>query len=260
MDDKSKKAVATEGARLYDACALSQADMVRLANPSTSKEERLAASTPASTATTALVTSVRHMPIWDQARTLAFLACGVPNGVLVIPGLTFVAGRFVVGSVSTAFKVLAVALVPLVLTSPSFNPSSLQSWMAIQLLKYFSFRVIVEEEQPRFDEPQPVAGNKLPGSSTPTPTPPRPRILVAPPHGVFPYGNIMAMFVWPIITGHPFRGLAASSALRTCCWISNLKCLAIDYRLLSAHELSSPPISARRRPGVQTDLADDRDR
>jgi hypothetical protein len=240
MDDKSKKAVATEGARLYDACALSQADMIRLANPATSKEERRAASIPASSATTALVRTVRHMPIWDQARTLAFLACGVPNGVLVIPGLTFVVGRFVVGSLSTAFKVLAVALVPLVFSSPSFNPSSLQSWMAVQLLKYFSFRVIVEEEQPRFDDPPPVAGKQPGSASGPTSTPPRPRIMVAPPHGVFPYGNILAMFVWPVVTGHPFRGLAASSALRTCCWNSSvcrLTALASCSSELSSHSI-----------------------
>lgn len=214
MDDTTKAGATEGGARLYDACSFSRADMIRLANPAASKDERRAASTPASRATTALVTSVQEMPIWNQVATVMFLAFGIPNGVLVVPGLTFVVGWFVVGSVSTAFKVLAVALVPLVLTTPSYNPSSLQSWMAIQLLKYFSFRVIVEEEQPTFEEPHPTSG-KLPGSSS-EPTQ-RPRILVAPPHGVFPYGNIVSMFVWPAITGHPFRGLAASAALRTCC-------------------------------------------
>lgn len=212
MTAKSKM-TPTQGARLYDACAFSQAKMIQLANPATSKEERHAASIPESSATTALVTSVCHMPIWNHVWTLVFLAFGVPNGVVVVPGLTFAVGRFVLGSVSTAFKVLAVALVPLVLATPSFNPSALQSWMAIQLLKYFSFRVIVEEDQPTFADPRSSSG-KLPGSSS-EPTQ-RPRILVAPPHGVFPYGNILAMFVWPAITGHPFRGLAASSALRTC--------------------------------------------
>ena len=46
MNNKSKAGV-TEGARLYDACSLSQADMIRLANPAASKDERLAASIPA---------------------------------------------------------------------------------------------------------------------------------------------------------------------------------------------------------------------
>ena len=42
----------------------------------------------------------------------------------------------------------------------------------------------------------------------------RPQILVAPPHGVFPYGNILAMIAWPCFAGHHFQGLAANSALR----------------------------------------------
>jgi 1-acyl-sn-glycerol-3-phosphate acyltransferase len=36
---------------------------------------------------------------------------------------------------------------------------------------------------------------------------------VAPPHGVFPYGNLLAKLVWPSLTGHHFHGLAASAAL-----------------------------------------------
>jgi len=36
----------------------------------------------------------------------------------------------------------------------------------------------------------------------------------APPHGVFPYGNILAMLLWPSLTGHHFLGLAANNAIR----------------------------------------------
>jgi hypothetical protein len=50
---------------------------------------------------------------------------------------------------------------------------------------------------------------------TPPPQPlEHPRINVAPPHGVFPYGNILSMIIYPSLVGYPFRGLAASSALR----------------------------------------------
>ena len=34
------------------------------------------------------------------------------------------------------------------------------------------------------------------------------------PHGVFPYGNILAILTYPTICGHSFRGIASSAALR----------------------------------------------
>jgi hypothetical protein len=195
-------------ARLYDACSFSQADMIRLAREDTSRDDRFAASVPVAKVTTAHVRSICSMSFWDHAKTLVFLSLGVPNGVVVVPGLTYLAGRYLAGSVSAAFATLAFALVPLALGSPPFKPSSLQSWISLQVIKYFSFRIILEEEQPPVEEPST-------SSEASTKPPPRPRILVAPPHGVFPFGNVLAMLVWPCVSGHYFRGLAASSALRT---------------------------------------------
>jgi hypothetical protein len=40
-------------------------------------------------------------------------------------------------------------------------------------------------------------------------------ILVAPPHGVFPFGNIITMLGFPSVMGYSFNGIAASAALRT---------------------------------------------
>jgi hypothetical protein len=176
-DNIDKREGAIEGARLYDACSFRQEDMIRLARAT--REERFAASMPASEVTTDRVRLICPMSYWDHAKTLMFLAVVVPNGVVVVPGLTYLFGRFFAGSVSVAFKALAVALVPLALGSPTFSPSSLQSRMSLQFLKYFSFRIIMEEEQP------PVADPSAPGDPDPT-NAPRPRILVAPPHGVFP--------------------------------------------------------------------------
>jgi hypothetical protein len=208
MAEARDKGIPAQEARLYDACSFSQADMIRLARGDTTKDERRATSIPVSEVTTAHVRSVCSMSFWDHAKTLIFLSVGVPNGVVVVPGLTYLAGRYLAGNVRAAFSTLALALVPLALVSPPFKPSSLQSWISLQVLKYFSFRIILEEEQPLVEDPSTW-------SEAPTKSPaPRPRILVAPPHGVFPYGNVLAMLVWPCISGHPFRGLAASSALR----------------------------------------------
>ena len=46
----------------------------------------------------------------------------------------------------------------------------------------------------------------------------KPYILVAPPHGVFPFGNIATMIAFPSIMGFSFRALAASAAIRMPCF------------------------------------------
>ena len=80
--------------------------------------------------------------------TVLFLACGVPNGVFVIPTLTFLVGKFIIGSNSTAFVALGILLLPLAILPQSFVPSVLQSWLAIRVAKYFSFRFIFEDRPP----------------------------------------------------------------------------------------------------------------
>jgi 2-acylglycerol O-acyltransferase 2 len=98
-----------------------------------------------------------------------------------------------VGDVKLTVGIAVALLLPLAIMPQKYVPSTLQSWLAIQVVKYFSYRMIVEFV------PE-VKG--------------RPRIMVAPPHGVFPYGNLLAMVAYPSLCGDTFRGLAASSALR----------------------------------------------
>ena len=65
---------------------------------------------------------------------------------------------------------------------------SLFSKPAFWMLKYFSMRFIWQEDL----------------------SPEEPYILVAPPHGVFPFGNVCTMIAMPRVGGFSFRGLAAS--------------------------------------------------
>lgn len=180
-----------------DFCSLSDAEIRKLAN-GTAKDRADATSTAKGLTSKQVLTKV-EMSLWEEIVTMLFLAFGVPNGVFTIPGVTFLVGKFLVGNVKLAFTVLAIILLPLAILPQSFKPSVLQSWMAIRVAKYFSFRFIFEDRPPckNLDDPNY-----------------RPRIMVAPPHGVFPYGNLLAMVVWPAVSGSYFRGLAASSALR----------------------------------------------
>lgn len=42
----------------------------------------------------------------------------------------------------------------------------------------------------------------------------KPYILVAPPHGVFPFGNLLTMFIWPRLTQSFIKGLGASALFK----------------------------------------------
>jgi 1-acyl-sn-glycerol-3-phosphate acyltransferase len=184
-----------EKAEYLDFCSFSDATIRSLANGSDT--ERAAVCTTANHATTEQILGLAPLSWWEEVVTMAFLGFGVPNGVFTIPVVTFLVGRFLLGSVATAFLFLALLLIPLAIIPQPFVPSVLQSWIACRVIKYFSFRFILEERPKSPSDPQY-----------------RPWIMVAPPHGVFPYGNLLAMLVWPVLNGSTFRGLAASSALR----------------------------------------------
>jgi hypothetical protein len=186
------EAVKTE---FLNACSFSHEKMRRLALGS--EEDRIKATVPIEGVTSDMVLTVQPMKFYEQAACVLFLLLAVPNGIISIPLLTFLIGRFIMGNVTFAFQILAVLMTPLVVLPQEFVPSVLTSWLAAQVLKYFSFRFIMEGRPP----------TQTLGDS-------RPQILVAPPHGVFPYGNLLAMLVWPILTGHHFLGLAANSAVR----------------------------------------------
>jgi len=185
-----------EKATFLDVCSLSDSQIRFLAKEE-SVQERIEVCVTADKATTEQITATAPMSWWEEVITIAFLAFGVPNGIFTLPPVTFLFGKYVLGSVSTAFQGLALILLPLAILPQPFTPSVLQSWMACRVVRYFSFRFILEERP------------KHPSSADY-----RPWIMVAPPHGVFPYGNLLAMLVWPVLSGSYFRGLAASSALR----------------------------------------------
>lgn len=176
----------------FDFCSHSRSEMIRLAYGS--EEDRKKATVPISQINENDALKQEKLTLWEHASVVAFLAVGVPNGVFTIPAITYLVGRFAIGSVSNAFIGLGAILLPLAIMPQHFVRDSLHSWMAVQVSKYFSFRTIAEEYQ--------------------APSPERPQILVAPPHGVFPYGNLMAMLAWPSYMGHHFLGLASSAALR----------------------------------------------
>lgn len=183
-------------------CSLSRDEMVRLSKGTS--RDRNAALIPISKVTKDDVLRQEPMTLFEEVVTMVFLMIGVPNGVFSIPVITFFIGRFVIGSVSTAFLVLGVILLPLIVLPQPFIRSSLHSWIAIQVIKYFSFRFVSME--PPLPRDSTITDKVSPYC--------RPQILVAPPHGVFPYGNLLAMITWPTYTGHHFLGLAANAALR----------------------------------------------
>ena len=97
------------------------------------------------------------------------------------------------------FSAVAVALsflVPLAFLPYSFEDENLKLDRYRSLLQYFSFRGVY------MDGHIPCVKDK-------------PYILVAPPHGVFPYGNLATMVAWPELMGFSFNGLAASAVFHT---------------------------------------------
>ena len=163
------------------------------------EKDRVKAAIPLSKVTKDRALKVQDMSFIEELACVLFLAFGVPNGVFTIPPVLYLIGRFIVGNVQLTYAVFAALLLPLAILPQPFVPTTLQSWMAIQVVKYFSYRLVYEERQMLHKD-----GKKDH----------RPRIYVAPPHGVFPYGNILAVLTWPTLCGQTFRGLAASSALR----------------------------------------------
>jgi len=163
----SNDKLSLEEPHFLSACSMSRDELLKLS--SGTSEERFNGTIPLSQVNKEDVLKVQPISFWNQLSCILFLGVGVPNGVMTIPLSTFLIGKFVVGDVAKSFQVLGILLLPLVILPQSFVPSTLQSSMALQIMKYFSFRFITEERPP---------------SMTPDEPKHRPRILVAPPHGV----------------------------------------------------------------------------
>lgn len=188
-----------DGVQFLNYCSLSMAEIRKMARGT--DEDRESVRVPVANVKKEDVLKIQEMTFWEELKCVMFLAFVVPNGVFTLPPLIFLIGKFVVGNVQLAFLVAGLLLLPLAVLPQSYVPTTLQSWIAIYTCKYFSFRFITEERLPHPDR-------------TPNGEKYHPRIMVAPPHGVFPYGNILAMLVWPAMFGQSFRGLASSAALR----------------------------------------------
>ena len=132
------------------------------------------------------------LTLFEEIVCVLFLAFGVPNCVFNIPPVLFFVGYFIVGNVFKTFLYFGLfVLLPLAIIPQPFCPSTLDSWLARTVCKYFSFTMITEG----------VHKSRI-------------NIIVAPPHGVFPYGNIMAVLTWPVLHGCYLRSIASSAALR----------------------------------------------
>jgi hypothetical protein len=134
---------------------------------------------------------VAPMRWYEEGIALIILTFGVPGSVFSLPVLIALIG-WLTGSILRAFALSVVFFLPLSFLPAPFYESSLTSWISFQILRYFSFKVIYQEK---------LQAHK-------------PRILCAPPHGVFPFGNIVTMIAFPSVMGFSFRGLASSMALR----------------------------------------------
>ena len=114
------------------------------------------------------------MGILEEIFCLFMFLFGVPGGIFVLPVcIIFIA--IVSGCYFYTFTAVVGISLILLLQPVKCQEYWLYSWPCIQIIRYFSFKIIYEKE---------IECNK-------------PYILVAPPHGVFPIGNILTMMAFP---------------------------------------------------------------
>jgi hypothetical protein len=165
-------------------------------------------------------TAVTKMGYVEEFVAMCLFLFGVPGAVFSFPVLVILGG-ILIGDMGRAAVVGAGILASLAILPAPFNAKSLSSWYALQILRYFSFKAVFAE---------PLLENK-------------PYILVAPPHGVFPFGNIVTMIAFPSLMGFSFKGLAASAALRLPIFRQILCTIgAIDASSKSATKVILPPL------------------
>jgi hypothetical protein len=120
---------------------------------------------------------------FEEFIVVAFLAFTIPGCVISIPILLTVVG-VAVGNLKLVWSI-GVAFIGILAFIPApFREDALPSWLCYQKAIWHD----------AFENN-------------------RPAIKVAPPHGVFPYGNLLTMISYPSIFGFSFKGLAASAAV-----------------------------------------------
>src|SRR6056300_218487 len=120
-----------------DLCSFSTDEYRALANGTA--EDRAKAVKPVSKISKEDVLKVEKMSFFEEAACVVLMAFGVPNGVFTFPPLVYLVGRFLVGNVRLTATVAGGLLLPLAIMPQKYVPSSLQSWMSIQVGRYFSF-------------------------------------------------------------------------------------------------------------------------
>ncbi len=135
-----------------------------------------------------------EMSFYEEMICFLLFLFGVPGAVFSFPVLFCLIGLvFPEVGVLKALMYGGCISLPLVFYSVGFQEKNLYSWSSIQILRYFSFKVIFDDFVPHE----------------------RPSILVAPPHGVFPFGNIVTMLAFPSVMGYSFSGIASDAVFRT---------------------------------------------
>ena len=126
---------------------------------------------------------------WYEEAIVCVVWCGFLGAMLFTPFIFL----WLLCCHRMVFYYALAAFVGLQLLLPHrFRPSLCKGYLAKLMLKYFSHRGIWKEHLP-ID---------------------RPSIIVAPPHGLFPFGSLLACISVPRITGLFIRGLAADALLR----------------------------------------------
>lgn len=136
------------------------------------------------------VTRVEPMTFLEELTAVLIFLFLCPGSVFSIPILACLLA-FLTGQYTITFTVFAAITILLTILPAPFQESALSSWWSLQVIRYFSYKGIYEERLKNH----------------------KPYILVAPPHGVFPFGNIITMMAFPSLVGFSFRGLAASAAV-----------------------------------------------
>ena len=138
------------------------------------------------------ILKITKMSFIEELSAFLISLYGLPGCVVSVPITTALIG-YLTNSYRNCFILLGLLLIPLFIFKAKFSRTILTSWLSFQVLRYFSFKLIYEEI--------PEVGKK--------------RIIIGPPHGVFPYCNIACMIAFPACFGYSIRGLAASSAMKT---------------------------------------------
>lgn len=178
---------------LFDVTKMSYEKYVSLANASSTERRDYLESTSRTSIKPEDALSVAAMTFWEEF-CAGFVLSLMPGIVITFPILVTIFCYFY--NYKIVLSVVGLFLLPFTIIPQPFTPKILTSWIAFQILRYFSYKVVITDEHL-----ESIVKNE-------------PCILVAPPHGLFPYGNILTMLAFPSLFGFDMRGIAASMALR----------------------------------------------